>query len=181
METPDFSFLTLEKVERYSSNQKYTLIPVRDIEINQSHYESIFNICNENEIYKWLFSPGEYTIDKAKGFLSWSKEGWKSGTHFVFLILTESNEIAGAMDIKSSDINAGEVGYWISSNHTGLASNSLGVLKSIAKQAGYKKLFAQTKNGNNKSENVLLRNKFIENKEYHRDSACSKAFVIEFV
>ena len=112
----------------------------------------------------------------AKSFISWGKDGWKNGTYFLFLIFSEDDQVVGAIDIKSNNLEAGEVGYWVSSRYRGLATNVLAQIKIAGKQAGYKNLFAQTKKGNDKSVNVLLRNGFIEDNSYKGDK-CEKAFV----
>jgi RimJ/RimL family protein N-acetyltransferase len=178
MNCPNFSTLEKLNVKRFPNEELYQFVAVRDLEINDGHCETIFNICNEPEIYKWLFGPSEYTKEKAIGFLNWAKDGWRLSSHFVFLIITNENEIVGAFDVKNNDLDAGEIGYWISSKHSGLATSGLDALKKIASTAGYRKLFAQTKEGNEKSIKVLIRNQFIEDKRYNKDPNCSKAFVI---
>jgi RimJ/RimL family protein N-acetyltransferase len=180
MKKPIFPSKVKISIQRYPTVEEYLFVAVRDLDVTDEHVESIYQVCNEENINKWLFRANEYTKEKAKGFLIWGKGGWSKGTHFVFLILTpQANEVVGAIDIKNTDLEAAEVGYWMSSKHRGLATNSLNLLKYIAKQAGYKKLFAQTKEGNDESVNVLKRCGFIENSDYNRDSSCSNAFVFE--
>ena len=105
---------------------------------------------------------------------------WAKQTHFVFFILNNSKQIVGAIDIKNKNLDAVEVGYWVSEKYSGLASNALEKLKLIAKNAGYKKLLAQTKANNKKSENVLLRNEFVENDAFKIDfERCDKVFIFE--
>ena len=84
------------------------------------------------------------------------------------------------MDLKSNNINLCEIGYWFSEKHPGVATNAVGALLKIAKAAGFKKLFAQTKEGNDKSVNVLVRNDFVEDLSYLKpDSKCTRAFYIK--
>jgi RimJ/RimL family protein N-acetyltransferase len=181
--TPDFSFISPLSIERIAHPDTYSLIPAKDLDIKKQHIQSIVDSCSEPEIYSWLFkemAPNGYTHEHANGFVNWAKQGWEENRYFVFFILTPSQEICGAIDIKSNQIEKGEVGYWISSHHRGLATNALKNLRKVAKRAGYKLLFAQTKEGNIKSKSVLRKNDFIEDSTYLFDvKCCAKAYKIE--
>ena len=150
-------------IKRFNSNDLYELRPINKLHPTQSTYLQITNCCNEYLIFHWIFKdifPNGYNIEHAKNFLNWAKSGWVNNTHFVFAILSNKNEYVGSVDLKSNNLNKCEIGYWVSESHSGLATNAISNLIVIARSAGYKKLYALTKNKNKKSENVLLNNNF---------------------
>lgn len=57
---------------------------------------------------------------------------------------------------------SGEVGYWSSQNHSGIASPALKTILEMAKGAGYKAFHAYVASSNEKSANVLVNNGFSE-------------------
>ncbi len=122
--------------------------------------ERLVEICNEPDIYDWLFREllggRPYSEGKAREFLEWSGAGWSAGTHFVFLVLDGEGRIAAACDIKSNDTVA-EVGYWAGRDHRGVMTNTVRALCALAAGAGFGRLFARTKAGNLRSQGVLLR------------------------
>jgi RimJ/RimL family protein N-acetyltransferase len=65
--------------------------------------------------------------------------------------------VVGAIDIKSSDLDAGEIGYWASSEYPGYVTNAVVALSQLAKNAGFKSLFADTVPDNLPSQSVLRR------------------------
>lgn len=178
MSGPRPNFLPLHRpfFTRYGTEEQYQLVPITDLEATPHHLERLQQICNEPAIYKWLFAPEIYSLEKAKGFLAWGKAGWQAHTHFVFLILDSHQQIAGAIDLKSAQLQAGEVGYWVSQDHSGLASSALACLIELAQKAGYTGLFAQVKAGNERSIKVLLRNGFFEAPEAKTNPQCAQAF-----
>ena len=176
--TPSFPPLDNVSIAQYGTAAQYQLVPISKIELSKLNIATIHSICNEPEIYEWLFSPTQYTVEKAKGFLVSGKKGWEEGTHFVFLLLDPQGSIAGAIDIKSAKVDAGEIGYWVSKAHTGIATAAVEKVVQIARTAGYSTVFAQTKAGNQRSINVLLRNGFRENPAYRRNEACDRAFCL---
>ena len=101
---------------------------------------------------------------------------FQRGKFFIFAIQSSNGEIAGAIDIKNEELDGGEIDYWIHKDHSGLALNAVAAIKDIAKQAGYKRLFAQMKANNMRSENVLIENDFIEDDNFRKNSSCQKGF-----
>ena len=175
---PDFSQLERPFFTRYGTRTRYQLMPISDLEVTPQHLADIQRICSEPEVHRWLFAPEAYTLEKAKGFVEWGQGGWQAQSHFVFLMLDPQQRIAGAIDIKSPHLAASEVGYWVSQEHTGIASAALAQLVKIATQAGYCRLFAQVKPGNEKSVNVLTRNGFVQDNTYKTQTYYDRAFCL---
>ncbi len=173
---PDFSQLERPFFTRYGTRTRYQLMPISDLEVTPQHLADIQSICSEPEVHRWLFAPEAYTLEKAKGFVEWGQEGWRAQSHFVFLMLDPQQRIAGAIDIKSADLAASEIGYWVSQAHAGIASATLAQLIPIATRAGYKGLFAQVKPGNEKSVSVLTRNGFIVDNTYKTQAYYDRAY-----
>lgn len=86
------------------------------------------------------------------------------------MVLFENSEIVGAVDLKSNNLKATEIGYWVSKAHRGLATNCVESLKNIAKKAGFSSLYARTKNGNEKSESVLRKCNFISDSSFDKQN-----------
>jgi len=180
---PDFSFFNSLSFSKYGSSSLYSLVPSTDVSQTSEVYNKIESICNEEGIFNWLFKdifPDGYLEESAVDFLSWANSGWKDQTHFVFIAIDSNKNIAGAFDIKSNNTKASEIGYWVSEKHSGIASNAVTVLIALARRAGYLSLFAQTKEGNNKSVKVLIRNGFELNNDYlEKSSKCIQAYFLE--
>ena len=136
------------------------------VEATDHFYESIVNICNEEKIYNWLFRESlegkPYTRTKAESFKKWGTDGWNSNTHFVFLTLSESADVAAACSIKSSDLESAEIGYWSSSNHRGIMTNAVKAMVKNGFEAGFKSFFAKVKSKNSDSAAVLVRAGFLK-------------------
>ena len=180
IEKPDFSSFEKVKIKNFKTDESYVVLSHLGLNKSADLYQKITEICNEEQIYHWLFKnifPEGYPYKSAIDFISIAEQGWKNESNFIFFILHENGQFAGAMDLKTNNTNLCEVGYWFSEKHPGIATNSIGALLKIAKKAGFKKLFAQTKEGNDKSVNVLLRNQFVEDLSYLKpDSKCTRAF-----
>lgn len=179
---PEWSFLKDVFVWNCKNNKRYKFISSRNLNPTNEQFNSIVQACNSAEIFKWIFRemcPNGYTRENAIGFVNWAKQGWVDNSHFVFFLLSDGDNIVGALDIKSNNLQAGEIGYWVHQDHSGLASNAISILKDFAKQAGYQILFAQTKKGNEKSNQALLRNLFEINENYKNDTSDEKAFSIK--
>ena len=118
-------------------------------------------MCNEPLVYDRLFRQRRqgrpYLAEEADGFLHWAQEGWQHHTHFVFLILSREGEIVGAVDIKSPDPYAGEIGYWASERHRGVMTNVLLELVRVAQAAGFRRLWANPDADNERSVALLRR------------------------
>ncbi|WP_309396025.1 GNAT family N-acetyltransferase [Cerasicoccus maritimus] len=127
-------------------------------------HDQLVSVCNEEKIYDWLFRrlfDGEpYKEKNSVGFFRSGAEGWKNNHSFVFLLVTELGEVAAAIDIKAPDIEKSEIGYWASERHRGCMTNTVIALLSIAKDAGYRSLFARVRKANLNSVGVLARSGF---------------------
>ncbi|MBT5095134.1 MAG: GNAT family N-acetyltransferase [Halobacteriovoraceae bacterium] len=181
---PDFPQNFKIPVTNFKNKNPYYLVSINSIDASNTIIEAIANICNESLIYDWLFKENlkgqPYLPKKAIEFLNWGSNGWLKNEYFVFLLLDSEGSPVGAMDIKSADLAAGEVGYWCSSKHSGLTSNALKCLCQLAGTAGFKTVFAQTKAGNERSEKVLTRCGFQLNQDYlDLSSGCTSAFALD--
>lgn len=152
-------------IVNHLTQEQYSLTPAPYIPDDPMIYEKISSICNEKQIYSMLFNHTlqgtVYSTEKASQFITWAKEGWKNEHYFVYLICTKNGTPVGALDIKSSNLDCAEIGYWCSEKHRGLMTNGVTLLCSLAKHSGYKKFSAEVLKDNLQSEKVLLRNSFV--------------------
>jgi RimJ/RimL family protein N-acetyltransferase len=125
----------------------------------------ITRICNESLVYEFLWKDilggNPYPPEKATGFIKWGGDGWKKGSHFVFLVLTESGEVAAALDIKSANTESSEIGYWASQSHPAIISTAVEAMCGLASAASYKGLFGRVRPDNTGSKKVLIRCGFL--------------------
>ena len=84
----------------------------------------------------------------------------------MFVVLDEQGLAAAACDIKSSDLEAAEIGYWSSEKHRGVMTNSLLAMVAAGFQVGFRRFYARVRPGNYDSAAVLLRAKFVETKDF---------------
>ena len=72
---------------------------------------------------RWMpWCHANYSIDEANSWLATCQAAWAQGTSYPFLIVQpDSNEVIGSVDINqiNQDHNFGNIGYWVSSVHTG--------------------------------------------------------------
>jgi RimJ/RimL family protein N-acetyltransferase/ribosomal protein S18 acetylase RimI-like enzyme len=171
-----------QPIMRLGTKTEYFLVPIDALDITDQVIDDITTTCQEPLIYQWIFRnifPDGYKRDHAAGFINHAKEGWRKKECFIFLALDPSSRVVGCISIKNSDINAGEIGYWISAKHPGLATPGVGMLCNISKSMGFRRLFAQTKTDNERSQRVLEKNGFKVNQDFLRDSSCSSAFSLD--
>lgn len=155
-----------ETVLNYKTKKECKLVSCEDVGVfGEADIEKIAAICNQKSVYDILFRDKfggkEYDSEKAVGFFNWAASGWRTQKYFVFLVRNSGGEIIGAVDIKSNDLEGGEIGYWADENNPGVMTNAVSRLAELAKNAGYKKLFALVLKENTKSQNVLGRNGFV--------------------
>jgi RimJ/RimL family protein N-acetyltransferase len=152
-------------IENQLTGRSYELVGACDVGDDDATVARIVSICNEPAVYEWLFrGPLEgrpYEEAKAREWLRWAKDGWTSGTHFVFAVLDDQQCIVAACAIKGNTPSA-EVGYWASQWHRGVMTNALLKISALAAGAGFRELFAKTKKGNSKSQGVLRRAGFTQ-------------------
>lgn len=147
-------------IVNHLTGRAYNLVRASDMNGDPSNQQRIAAICNEPEVYEWLFRDlfegRPYEEAKAREWLRWSREGWSSGTHFVFAVIDDEQRIAAACDIKSAEPVA-EIGYWASQKHRGVMTNAVKAMCALAREAGFRRLFARTKEKNVRSQAVLVR------------------------
>lgn len=158
---PFFSPVIEQRVENIRSRETSTLVRADAVEGTAERLLEVTRACNEPGVYEWLFRErlgGEpYPPEDAAQFFEWAHEGWRNGTHFVFLLLSPKGEIVGALDLKSANLKEAEVGYWLSQSHSGVMTNAVLTLAGLARAAGYQKLFARVRPANDRSAAVLRR------------------------
>ncbi len=114
------------------SGETYALVRADALRQTPDELADLIAACNEPPIYEWLFrerlAGQPYDRARAAGFHVWSREGWRDGTHFVFALLSPCGRLAGMLDIKSTDLEEAEVGYWLRSAYSGLMSATLDAL-----------------------------------------------------
>ena len=162
-------------ITNYISKRIYHLVPAYEIVESGEVFNTIANICNEPEIYKFLFKNSlngkKYSPDNSKSFIEWAKSGWREKSHFVFLLLSEVKEIVGSIDIKSNSIKNPKIGYWCSQLHRGLMTNTVIELGKLAVKNGIQNFKALVTKNNIRSEDVLICSGFTKNvDESNKDS-----------
>lgn len=132
--------------------------------ITRSQIESIVAACNEELIYRFLFQHSlqgrPYNNEDAREFITWAQKGWEDKSHFVFIILDSDNNVIGCIDISSNDIEHSPIGYWVTNRVKGIMTNAVKSLIKIARNAGYKYLYAMVEPANIKSSSLLKRTGF---------------------
>lgn len=138
----------------------YTLLRADGLPFTSDHAADVAAVCNEPLVYDRLFRARRqdqaYSVEEGEEFLMWAAAGWLEGTHFVFLLLDAENRVVGTLDIKSSELNAGEVGYWLSGGQRGIMTALLAMIDA-AHGAGFQRLWARTDADNLRSSALLQR------------------------
>lgn len=171
---PHFNVPIRASIERFPSGEVYKLQSADDsVAFTDEDYQRIAQICSEPLIYNMLFHDlfegRPYNIQDAEKFTKIAQDGWRTGKTFIFFIRNPQNQIVACTDIKTNDIEAGEVGYWCSQESPGIMTNAVFALTDLAKNAGYKSLFGLTKAENEKSQNVLTRAGFVKDSEIEKN------------
>ena len=152
-------------VANHLTGRNHTLVRATDLDCEPTTLAEIVAVCNEPEIYDWLFRERlggrRYTDEAARQWLQWSAEGWTFESHFSFAVVDEGRCVAAACDIKSND-SVAEIGYWASQQHPGVMTNAVKALCALAAHAGFQGLYARTKPGNRRSQAVLERAGFLK-------------------
>ena len=154
-------------VVRHEIGDAYRMVSVDDRFFPTSaDIEAIVRVCNEPLVYRFLFRDRiggrPYVAQDARDFLAWAREGWISGEQMVFLLRDLRGEITAAIDLGALDESrAALIGYWCSSFHGGLMTNTIDRLAELALDAGYLKFIALVEAENVRSISVLKRTGFI--------------------
>ena len=161
------------EIENYFTHLKYRLVPAEILPPDCEYAEQVARICNEPLIYNLLFRERfggrPYGMADAEGFMQWATSGWKDLSYFVFFAISPDSSFAGVIDIKSSDRDFAEIGYWVSSHHRGLATSMLGCLLEFASASDYRRLFARVRKDNQASMKVLENNGFERDLSWEED------------
>ena len=168
-EAPSFEKVIIRKITNAKTGEICTLNGGREMSFKEEDFRTIAEKCSQKEIFDLLFKErfGEkgYTEENARQFVDWVCRGWREKSHFVFFVRNDVNNIIGAIDIKSANLEVAEVGYWADRNNSGFMTNTLKELTIIAQEAGYKKLVAKVLTTNDKSFRVLERANFTKVEE----------------
>ena len=155
------------------TKRPYFLIRACDLELDAGSIERITRICNEPDVYDWLFrkplSGKPYPEGKARQWLEWARAGWSANSHFIFAVISEAKDIAAACQIKSNE-DVAEIGYWASHTHRGVMTNAVSAMCLLAANAGFRELYAYTDEGNTRSEAVLSRVGFVRVPDVRSDN-----------
>jgi RimJ/RimL family protein N-acetyltransferase len=148
-------------VKNHLTRKLHQLIPLSDLSISSEQIERIVSICNEPQVFMTLFSEsfpdGKYPRASAKDWISWAQNGWQDGSHFVFATIDDQGLVIAACDIKSADIQNAEIGYWASSHHRGVMTNSVSAMLDMGRRAGFLGFYANVLERNESSRRVLER------------------------
>ena len=169
LERPKFDTKIKKEILNFKTGEICQMTGGDEITFSNRDIETITRICSQEEIYTILFKrrlEGKpYSEENAHVFINWIKKGWEDKAYFVFIIRDSVNNIIGTIDIKSTNLEGAEVGYWADRNASGFMTNALQQLEIIAAQAGYKRLYAKVVAHNEKSMAVLERAGFVQRKE----------------
>lgn len=139
----------------------YTLQAMDMLKPTENHIERVTQCCNEADVYRWLFREmcdgKPYPRESAADWFESGKGGWQNGTRFGFCVLDSEGQIAAGCDIKSSDPDHAEIGYWSSIQHRGIMTNAVTAMLELAEDVGFRKFYAEVYFGNVRSEAVLKR------------------------
>lgn len=146
---------------------------------------SIVSICNEPLINHRLFHKrlgGQpYPLAEAQGFLHWAQQGWRDHSWFAFLLRDSNDQIIGAIDTKSAHTEGAEIGYYASANCPGVMTNAVLRLCDVAREAGFKRLFALIIPENVQSLGVVSRAGFVQTEDVTRDGTLYRQFARSLV
>lgn len=146
---------------------------------------ALVTICNQPLIYQRLFrnrlGGHPYSLAEAVGFRHWAQQGWRDRSWFVFLLRDSHDQIVGAMDIKSGNTEGAEIGYWASATSPGVMTNAVLQLCEVAREAGYRQLFALIAPDNGRSLGVVSRAGFVQTEDVTRGGTHYQQFARSLV
>ena len=159
------SFLQKTKaIKNILTQEVYSLQSIDSIQPAEDRVKQVSSICNEPEVYRWLyrdmFGGDPYPSSAAVEWISWGAEGWQNGTHFVFIVLDGAGEIVAACDIKNTDLDRAEIGYWASVHHRGIMTNAVAAMIEMGEESGFRGFSAEVLPENIRSQAVLVRTGF---------------------
>lgn len=180
---PDFSFFSGVPITNYHTGEIYWLRRVDRI-VEKNLDKQIATICNQPIIYDRLFRERRegqpYHPKDARWFIDWGRRGWERNDLFLFFTLTEDNQVAAAIDIKSAELDSPEIGYWCSQDHPGIMTNTVIALRQIMPQAGFRGVHALVSPDNDRSMRVLQRASFEHIGQIKRANKWFEKFIYQF-
>jgi RimJ/RimL family protein N-acetyltransferase len=170
-------------VENFRNGKTWHMLSLdENLDVTNVDYQRIVKVCNETPVYEFLFrdrlAGNPYSLEIAHSFIQWANQGWREQTYFVFILKDETGKIMAAIDIKSDNLEQAEIGYWATSEQPGIMTNAVVNLIMLAKQAGYKKLIANTQAQNQRSQGVLIRSGFMLEEEYKKNEKNYQRFMM---
>lgn len=162
---PKFELPIKYKFHKHPTQEPAYITSANEGNVSSEDIKRVAEICSEPLIYETLFKEltnnKPYTKENAESFIKMAYDGWEKNEKFIFLIKNTENQVIGACDIKSNNIDSAEIGYWMSETEPGYMTNAVKALTQIAKEAGFKELYGLAKPNNEKSQKVLVRASFI--------------------
>ena len=154
-----------QTVLRYPDNQHYQLRSAdASFPSTDTTQQDLVAACNEPFLYDRIFRERlqgkPYDQDRAEYFLSWAREGWRNNAWFVFVVLSPEGKIVATIDIKTDQLEGAEIGYWCSEKSPGIMTNTVLALCNIAREAGFRHLYARIAPDNARSIGVVSRCNF---------------------
>ena len=152
------------QINRFPSGDSAQLVPLDECFLSSDILiGDVVTVCNEEAVYNILFERmlggNPYERSNAEWWFGWSRDGWMSGTHSVWALMKDDH-IFGAINLKNIEGTTAEVGYWCSAKEPGYMTNTLNQVLEIAREAGFKTIYAWVRPGNERSGKVLLRSGF---------------------
>ncbi|HLZ56500.1 MAG TPA: GNAT family N-acetyltransferase [Ktedonosporobacter sp.] len=171
---PQFVAPIRRRVLRFPMNEPCELQSLDStFEPSAADLDMVTSIANEELVYRMIFQKrlnGQpYPRERARNFFIWACEGWRKNEWFVFVVRDAHNHILAAIDIKSNDLEGAEIGYWATAKQPGVMTNTVLQLTDIAREAGYRKLYALVRPDNDRSAGVLRRAGFTDAGNETRD------------
>ena len=159
--TPSFSQNLRVQLVHPLTGHVYTLLRADELPFAHGRAVEVAAVCNEPLVYDRLFRARRqgrpYAATESEDFLLWAAAGWRDGTHFVFLLLDDEEQVVGALDVKSPEREAAEVGYWLSAAHRGIMTSALLAMLDAARMAGFVRVWARPDADNTRSLALLDR------------------------
>jgi RimJ/RimL family protein N-acetyltransferase len=179
----------ITEVSRFPNNEIGQLIPLsKDSPVSEADIARIVEICDSPSVFDNVFADLEvfqgrrYSEDDARYWVNeMGYKGWDESANFIYILRNSEGQIVAAIDIKSSDLEDAEIGYWASPNDKGWATNMVMQLLDIARESGYQSLSALVSLTNEASANVLLKNGFEDNGIVEQDGGQYKKYVKRFL
>ena len=160
-----FPSIVRTPIRNFKTGAAYTLVRGDFITPTNERLSEIVSICNEPDIYGWLFrdilAGQPYPQQKALDWVRWLADGWTTNSHFGFVVLAHDGSLAASCAIKGAAIHGSEVGYWTSAKHTGIMTSTLTEVIRLARAAGFSSLTCKARTANHRSKAVMIRAGFV--------------------